>query len=123
MMANAPSCCPANCRPKFTRRPGIGTHSIQAELLEGEMAGLNAAAKAGFGQGAARKLSQQVAGLKAGEPLRNHRAVYVAGTKKGFISFDEDVTIKDLKDAIAEGYDSMELLKGTAPEMGLARAV
>jgi sarcosine oxidase subunit alpha len=88
-----------------------GTHSVQAELLEGEVAGLKAAAEAGFGNGAAKKLGKQVAGLKTSELVRNHPAVYVPGMKKGFISFDEDVTIKDLQDAIAEGYDSMELLK------------
>lgn len=88
-----------------------GTHSVLAELLEGQVAGLNAAAEAGFGGGAAAKLSKQVAGLKAAEPVRNSAWVYVPGGKKSFISFDEDVSVKDLKDAVAEGYNSMELLK------------
>ncbi|NJN93062.1 MAG: FAD-dependent oxidoreductase [Anaerolineales bacterium] len=88
-----------------------GTHSVLAELLEGQVAGLNAAAEAGFGGGAAAKLSKQVAGLKVAEPVRNSAWVYVPGGKKSFISFDEDVSVKDLKDAVAEGYNSMELLK------------
>lgn len=88
-----------------------GTHSVPAELLEGEMAGLNAAAEAGFGHGASEKLSRRVAGLITAEPVYNSRWVYVSGGKKSFISFDEDVSVKDLKDAVAEGYNSMELLK------------
>lgn len=76
------------------------------------MAGLNAAAEAGFGLGAPEELSRQVARLKAGEAVRNSAVVYACGGgKKTFISFDEDVTVKDLHDAVAEGYSSMELLK------------
>ncbi|MCC7352567.1 MAG: (2Fe-2S)-binding protein [Anaerolineae bacterium] len=88
-----------------------GTHGVAAEMLEGEMAGLNAAAEAGYGQGAPEALARQVAGLKIGEPVRTSKAVYVPGGKHAFISFDEDVSVKDLQDAVAEGYDSMELLK------------
>jgi sarcosine oxidase subunit alpha len=103
---------PANLPPKIHVAGRVnGTHSALAELLEGQMAGLNAAAEAGFGRGAPAKLSKQVASLKATEPVRNSAWVYVPGGKKSFISFDEDVTIKDLKDAVAEGYNSMELLK------------
>ncbi|MFN8455613.1 MAG: 2Fe-2S iron-sulfur cluster-binding protein [Anaerolineae bacterium] len=89
-----------------------GSHHISTELAEGELAGLNAAAEAGFGLGAPEELTQQVARLKAGEAGRNSAAVYVyGGGKKTFISFDEDVTVKDLQDAVTEGYSSMELLK------------
>jgi len=88
-----------------------GTHSIQAELLEGEMAGLNAAAEVGFGGGAPEALSQQVSSLKAAEPVRTSPLIAIPGGKHRFISFDEDVSIKDLNDAVAEGYRSMELLK------------
>jgi sarcosine oxidase subunit alpha len=56
-------------------------------------------------------LSKQAVHLKAREPRRNSAWVYVPGGKKSFISFDEDVSVKDLKDAVAEGYNSMELLK------------
>jgi sarcosine oxidase subunit alpha len=103
---------PANLPPKIHVAGRVnGTHTVPAELLEGQVAGLNAAAEAGFGRGAPAKLSKQVATLKAGEPIRNSVWVYVPGGKKSFISFDEDVSIKDLKDAVAEGYNSMELLK------------
>ncbi len=88
-----------------------GTHTVLAELFEGELAGRNAAAKAGFGQPASDKLAKQVASLKNDEPGRTSDLIYVPGGKKSFISFDEDVSIKDLRDAVAEGYNSMELLK------------
>jgi sarcosine oxidase subunit alpha len=88
-----------------------GSHSVKAELLEGQLAGLNAAADAGFGSGASEALKKEVAGLKAAEPVRTTTRLSVPGGKKRFISFDEDVTIKDLKDSVTEGYNSMELLK------------
>jgi sarcosine oxidase subunit alpha len=89
-----------------------GSHHLLTELAEGEMAGLNAAAEAGFGPDAPETLTQHVAKLKANEAARNSAAVYACGGgKKTFISFDEDVTVKDLQDAVAEGYSSMELLK------------
>jgi len=88
-----------------------GTHGVQTELLEGEMAGLNAAADVGFGKGASKTLQEQVQSRKAGEPVRTSALVYVPGGKKTFVSFDEDVTIKDVRDSVAEGYKSMELLK------------
>ena len=75
------------------------------------MIGLQAAAEIGLGQGPAEQMAQQVAELKAAEPVRTSDLIYVPGSKKSFISFDEDVSIKDLRDAIEEGYDSMELLK------------
>lgn len=103
---------PANLPPKVYVAGRVnGTHTVPAELLEGQVAGLNAAAEAGFGRGAPEKLSKQAASLKAGEPVRNSAWVHVPGGKKRFISFDEDVSVKDLKDAVAEGYNSMELLK------------
>ncbi len=88
-----------------------GSHSVAVELLEGQLAGLNSAAAAGFGAGAPDGLSQQVAALKVAEPPRTTPLVAVPGGKHRFISFDEDVTIKDVYDAVAEGYSSMELLK------------
>ncbi len=91
-----------------------GTHDVTTELLEGELVGAQAATDAGFGNGAEEALEAQVAQRKGTEPVRTSDLVYVPGkksAKKSFISFDEDVSIKDLRDAIEEGYDSMELLK------------
>jgi len=88
-----------------------GAHGVQTELLEGEMAGLNAAAEAGFGQGAPEALKDKVSSLKAAEPRRTSEVIHVSSGKHRFISFDEDVTVKDVYDAVAEGFGSMELLK------------
>ncbi|MEW5956476.1 MAG: FAD-dependent oxidoreductase [Chloroflexota bacterium] len=88
-----------------------GSHGVAAEMLEGEIAGKNAAAAAGFGRRAAKKSIQQLADLKAAEAGRTFPLAAVPGGKHLFISFDEDVTVQDLNDAVAEGYRSMELLK------------
>ncbi len=103
---------PVHLPPKLFAAGRVnGTHSVKAELLEGEMAGLNAAAEAGFGPGSSEVLGQDVATLKAAEPVRTSGFISVPGGKARFISFDEDVSIKDLHDAVTEGYNSMELLK------------
>ncbi|MFQ5576929.1 MAG: glycine cleavage T C-terminal barrel domain-containing protein, partial [Anaerolineae bacterium] len=88
-----------------------GTHTLQAELLEGEIAGRGAAAAAGFGDGPGPQQQDDVAARKAEEPVRTAGVIYIPGGKKQFISFDEDVSVQDLRDSIAEGYNSMELLK------------
>ncbi len=103
---------PAHLPPKVHAAGRVaGAHSVKAELLEGEMAGLNAAADVGFGKGASKKLQNEVAKLKAAEPVRTSALTYIPGGKKSFVSFDEDVSIKDVRDSVAEGYKSMELLK------------
>ncbi len=43
-------------------------------------------------------------------PIDHHPALF-AGRTSGFVDFSEDVTTKDLKAAVAEGYDSVELVK------------
>ena len=48
---------------------------------------------------------------KSAEPVRTSTLVLVAGEGKKFIDLDEDVTVKDLETAVAEGYNSIELLK------------
>jgi sarcosine oxidase subunit alpha len=88
-----------------------GSHQLKTELLEGEAAGLEAAAEAGFGQGVSEALKKEILALKAAEPTCTSKLIYTPGSEKSFISFDEDVSIKDLRDAVAEGYNSMELLK------------
>lgn len=88
-----------------------GTHDVKAELLEGEMQGRNAAAALGMGDGASEALCDEVAVLKSAQPARTCRSIHVPGGKMSFVSFDEDVTVKDIRDSVAEGYNSMELLK------------
>ena len=88
-----------------------GAQEAETALLQGQAAGLNAAAAAGFGAPAPEAVVLPAGERQAGEAVRNAAAVYVDGGKARFISFDEDVTVGDLRDAVAEGYRSMELLK------------
>ena len=88
-----------------------GTHDARTAMAEGEMHGLDAAAELGLGDGASAGLREKVASLKAAQPTENSSAVHVLGGKMAFVSFDEDVTVKDIHDSVAEGYSSMELLK------------
>jgi sarcosine oxidase subunit alpha len=83
-----------------------GVQRVERQLLDGRTAGQRAAADAGFGSAAPISPPGDDT-----ESIRNAAAVYVDGGKQRFISFDEDVTIQDLRDAVAEGYRSMELLK------------
>ena len=88
-----------------------GTQAVDTQVLEGRLAGTNAAAFVGQGENSSAEETADLAGRKAGEPVRTSAHVLVSGKKKRFVCFCEDVTDEDLKTAVAEGYDSMELLK------------
>ena len=86
-----------------------GTHAVDTQIAEGRQAGFNAAASIGLGDA-----PDEVVALnerKAAEARRTSARVLVEGRKKRFLCFCEDVTDLDVETAIAEGYDSMELLK------------
>ncbi|GAB4432016.1 MAG: 2Fe-2S iron-sulfur cluster-binding protein [Anaerolineae bacterium] len=88
-----------------------GCHTPGAELLDGELAGRGAAAFTGHGDAPSPELSARAASARAAEPVRTSKLVTVPGGPHQFISFDEDVALKDVADSVAEGYNSMELLK------------
>ena len=86
--------------------------------LSGEVAGTAAAHALGLGDDAGRERARESAerlrtlvAERAGAPVAVPPAVSGADRGKAFIDLDEDVTVKDVKQAIAEGYDSMELAK------------
>ncbi len=89
----------------------------------GTLAGLWAAADCGVSvQNAVREISEEMAALPG--PLRGSKFVCgpVSG-KKTFICFDEDCTLKNTDQAMAEGFDVPELIKrftsaGTGPGQG-----
>ena len=84
-----------------------GTHAVDLQITEAQRVGLNAAAFAGFGE-----FDESTAQSSAvSEPRRTSDRVYVPGKKKRFVCYCEDVTDEDVETAIAEGYDSIELLK------------
>ncbi len=84
-----------------------GTHAIDSQIAEAQRIGSNAAAFAGFGE--FDESTAQSSGVS--EPRRTSERVCVPGKKKGFVCYCEDVTDEDVETAIAEGYDSVELLK------------
>jgi sarcosine oxidase, subunit alpha len=94
----------------------IAAHGLEAVLSSGELAGIEAAEACGFGDGAARARAngarERLEQLNGG-PARVAVPPAAAGGERGkcFACFCEDVTAKDIKASIAEGYDSIELSK------------
>jgi sarcosine oxidase subunit alpha len=93
-----------------------GAHGLEAVLSSGELAGLEAAQACGLGDGAARARAQgsrerleELGGAPAHVAVPP--AASGAGRGKCFACFCEDVTAKDIKASIEEGYDSIELSK------------
>ncbi|MEM8859899.1 MAG: 2Fe-2S iron-sulfur cluster-binding protein, partial [Chloroflexota bacterium] len=83
----------------------IGTHSIENELLSGELAGQQALAAVGKGRNPGKVKLKALADAIAAEPVRTSDVVSVPGDGKQFVDRDEDVTSKDNNTAIAEGYN------------------
>ena len=99
--------------PAFTP-PGIyvagraaGIHAVDSQIDAAQQTGLNAAAFAGFGE----YEDSTAQSFHVSEPRRTSERVCVPGKKKRFVCYCEDVTDEDVETAIAEGYDSIELLK------------
>ena len=88
-----------------------GAHSDTLEVAEGVLAGQQAIAALGHGEAPDTAAFEAIETMKAKQPRRTSDLVLVESDGKLFVDFDEDVTYKDVKDAIAEGYHSIELLK------------
>ncbi|MEW5724742.1 MAG: FAD-dependent oxidoreductase [Thermodesulfobacteriota bacterium] len=101
----------------------LGLEDPRASEASGRLAGLNAAADCG----------REVAGeIEAARTALKQRPGPAAGNKlvsgpitgaKSFVCFDEDVTVKHIKQALAKGFDVPELIKrftsaGTGPGQG-----
>ena len=99
--------------PAFTP-PGIyvagraaGIHAVDSQIDAAQQTGSNAAAFAGFSEfDESTARSSHVL-----EPRRTSERVCIPGKKKRFVCYCEDVTDADVETAIAEGYNSIELLK------------
>ena len=89
----------------------VGAYEIEAQRLQGRLAGLQAVAYLGLGAGPAAADWDDLARRLAAESRRTSTLVQVPGKKKRFLCFCEDVTDHDLEMAVAEGYNSIELLK------------
>ena len=90
-----------------------GTHNVGNQITEGELMGQEAAAYAGFGKKPTPQRKSALTRKKSAEPPRSSPHFHFVGNLKAkrFVDLDEDVSDEDVKDAIAEGYDSIELLK------------
>ena len=100
-----------------------GVNNPAAIEASGRLAGLKAAAAAGADMGTAVGAAEKAASALPG-PERGCKLVTapVKG-RKSFICFDEDTTIKNIKQAIEMGFDVPELIKrftsaGTGPGQG-----
>jgi sarcosine oxidase, subunit alpha len=94
-----------------------GVYEYESRLADGRRAGAAAAMHAGFGAGAAASVARSERTPSHPFPIFEHPAA------KNFVDFDEDLQVKDLENAVQEGFDSSELLKrystvGMGPSQG-----
>ncbi|MBC7814292.1 MAG: (2Fe-2S)-binding protein, partial [Burkholderiales bacterium] len=91
------------------------THTLAEIEREGELAGLQAALAVGLGGEQDRQradtLAAEVEQHRAARQAWSAYGLIQADAKKDFVCFCEDVTRKDVRSTLEEGYDSMELLK------------
>ena len=85
-----------------------GTFSLDAVMAEGTHAGWQAARLAGFAVGAEPPAPK----LHEGARGRNHPwPIFPHPKARDFVDFDEDVVVNDILNAIADGYDDLDLVK------------
>jgi sarcosine oxidase subunit alpha len=101
-----------------------GAFELGAVIVSGRHAGWRAARALGLDPGA-----EPVIPGDRGASHRSHEwPIFRHPKGKEFVDFDEDLQIKDVFDAVAEGYDHLELLKrystaGMGPSQGRHSAV
>lgn len=84
-----------------------GIFDQEMTLVAGQQAGQQAAAFAGYGPVLLPPATEQLTAVSD----HTSALVQTAGQGKKFVCFCEDVTDEDVETAIAEGYNSLELLK------------
>jgi sarcosine oxidase subunit alpha len=94
----------------------IGVHDLRAILLDGKVAGMTAASEAGLGVDITllHRYRREFESLRDGGSFARMSPIVVphpCGGKKMFVCLCEDVTEKDLCDAVEEGFDGIETLK------------
>jgi sarcosine oxidase, subunit alpha len=97
----------------FAGGEAAATHTLEDIEREGELAGLQAAQAAGFGDEAENiaSLAQKIEARRAERIPWTQIYIAEDEAKKDFVCFCEDVTRKEIKQSIQEGFDSVELLK------------
>lgn len=94
----------------------VGTRGLEAILLEGCVAGVEAASRTGYhkAQETLPKLKEQLEALKSARRSNDHAhplGQIPTDGDKTFVCFCEDVTTKDVHAAVAEGFDDIQTLK------------
>jgi sarcosine oxidase subunit alpha len=94
-----------------------GVHTLAARQNDGQRAGSEAAAYAGFGNAIAINIQPETECPTHPWPVISHSA------GKNFVDFDEDLQLIDFHNAVQEGFDNIELLKrfstvGMGPSQG-----
>jgi sarcosine oxidase subunit alpha len=112
----------ARFRPDPERMPAnvlaaggiVGDADVDGLVEHGDAVGREAARRAHAGRGSVPIAVPEL-------PVTEHPELFSAGTG-GFVDLSEDVSAKDLLTAVAEGYDSVELVKRyTTATMGPAQ--
>jgi sarcosine oxidase, subunit alpha len=90
-----------------------GHSGADAAELSGAVAGAEAAAALGLSPNGVADLRARLQELAPASPVATPPAYATDGRRggKSFVDLDEDVTVKDIRHATAEGYDSLELSK------------
>lgn len=94
-----------------------GVYDVASQIGDGRLAGLQATIHLELGSDAAvTEVNEALQGVYRQAPPQPQTSTLVkaagpASKKKRFVCFCEDVTDKDLATSIAEGYNSIELLK------------
>lgn len=94
-----------------------GVYDLEARLADGHRAGLAAAAYLGRFSSAVPEVGRQAQAQSHPYPIAEKPR------GKAFVDLDEDVQLKDIKHAVQEGFDGIELLKrystfGMGPSQG-----
>ena len=82
-----------------------GVFEFEQKLIDGQRAGLEAAAYLGFGTRIEVSVAAELESPSHGWAIVEHPA------GKNFVDFDEDLQYKDFPNAAQEGFDNIELLK------------
>lgn len=96
-----------------------GAYDLDAVAAEGRHAGWSAARALGLEAGPEPRLPNDRGGANQSHPW----PIFPHPEGKDFVDFDEDLQVRDILGAIAEGYDHIELLKrystvGMGPSQG-----
>jgi len=88
-----------------------GAHALGHEMADGRHAGARAAAYLGRPEAEASLDAAELEAMRQAETPRTSDLVLSPGVGKRILCYCEDVTDADLETSIAEGYNSIELLK------------